>query len=166
MEYRGLTKNNEWVYGSFITRSGRWGFHYFILELSGDLEEEDIEHSVDYRNVGQFTGFYDKHKTKIYEGDIINPGMGEIFFDPRFAQFRVKWHDAIFKRVRGSNPSYNNGEPLFGNSEIAWTVIGNIHQKEKIGLLNNPIDNKSSADSLDLDLNNDINSYNDTLDDK
>lgn len=39
--------NDEYVEGSFIVRSGRNSYHYFILVLGDDLEDEDKEYRVD-----------------------------------------------------------------------------------------------------------------------
>lgn len=69
----------------------------------------------------------DKNGVQIYQGDIVQPGLGEIIFDEIRAMFLVKWHEKTFKLIRASNPDYHNGEPLFGNSEVAWEVIGSIY---------------------------------------
>lgn len=76
----------------------------------------------------QATPRKDKNGRQIWEGDIVNSGNGEIFWDEKFCQFRVRWHDKTFKRVRGANPDYRGGEMLFWNSEIAWEVIGNVYE--------------------------------------
>lgn len=80
----------------------------------------------------EYTGLKDKNGVDIYEGDIVDKGRGEIFYNELKAKFQVKWHDKVFKRVRGESPNYNNGEDLFMNSQIAWEVIGNIYQNPEL----------------------------------
>ena len=82
--------------------------------------------------VSQYTGLKDKNGKDIYEGDIVNSGLGEIFYNTKKAKFQVKWHDEVFKRVRGNNQNYNDGEDLFMNCEIAWEVIGNIYENTEL----------------------------------
>jgi len=76
----------------------------------------------------QFTGLLDKNGKEIFEGDIVDSGKGEIFYCNKSAMFKVRWHDKVFKNVRGNSQNYNNGERLFMNSHIAWEVIGNIYE--------------------------------------
>jgi len=75
------------------------------------------------------TGFKDRNGKEIYEGDIINKGKGEIFYNEKRAMFQVRWHDKFWLQVRGNNPNYHGGEPLLMNSSIVWEVIGTIHDK-------------------------------------
>jgi uncharacterized phage protein (TIGR01671 family) len=113
--------NDEWAYGSLMA----WEHEYEILVLDGPGEADKI--SVKPETVGQRTPRKDKRGNRIFEGDIVDGGKGEIFWDDKFCQFRVRWHDKSFKRIRGGNPDYRGGEMLFWNSEIAWEIIGNIH---------------------------------------
>lgn len=84
----------------------------------------------------QTTPRKDKKGRQIWEGDIVDSGKGEIFWDERFCQFRVRWHDMTFKQIRGVSYEYRGGEMLFWNSEIAWEVIGNVHNNSE--LVNQP----------------------------
>lgn len=82
--------------------------------------------SVCPESVGQFTGFYDKKGTEIYEGDIVNGGLGLIVWCEETSCFRVKWYHETWKTLRSSSDNYRkNGEPLYMNSQIVWEVIGN-----------------------------------------
>lgn len=67
VEFRGYSlEKEEWVYGSLVTDNE--GF-YLITEL----DEHRRPHStlVHPESVGQFTHNFDKHRTRIYEGDIL-----------------------------------------------------------------------------------------------
>ncbi len=79
-----------------------------------------------------FTEKYARGKKPIYQGDIIKSGpsdgfngIGEIVFED--SAFRIKWHDPRYISIRGERP-----EHLFANSEIAWTIIGNIYENSNL----------------------------------
>ena len=74
----------------------------------------------------------DKNNVEIFEGDIVNDGLGEIFWCMKSAMFKIRWHDKTYKSVRGQMQHYHNGEPLMMNSNIVFTVIGNIYQNPSL----------------------------------
>ena len=58
--FKALDENGEWREGSFIVRSGRWGRHCYILELTHDLEEPDKEYKVNPETLQPAEQFSDK----------------------------------------------------------------------------------------------------------
>lgn len=78
-QYRGLTKDGKWVYGWYCQVEK----YHLIIPNEAKLLNVDPDTSgffgyaiagyieVIPETLGQFTGFLDKNKTDIYEGDII-----------------------------------------------------------------------------------------------
>ena len=112
--YENITPFNSWDDNYFIPASCDWTNERFILL--------------------QYTGLKDKTSREIYEGDIIKNGLGEIFWHEGFGQFRVRWHDKRWLRIRAEMEEYRayGSEPLFLNSQIAWEVIGNIYPNPEL----------------------------------
>jgi len=126
--FRGKSiETNKWVYGSLVQSPDSGNVYIHIHESvlsepetnSYDILEKRIEVLPD--SVGQQTTFKDKHNKLIFEGDIINDGLGVIMFDNTKAMFGVKWNERFFKIFRTFNC-----EPLFENSNIVWEIIGNL----------------------------------------
>ena len=115
----------HWAYGYYFNHFGTDSHSIYLMNGEGSR-------IVDKETVGQYTGLKDKNGVEIYEGDIVERGRGEIFFDTKRAQFRVRWHDTIWLNVRGNNPMYQGGEPIFGNHEIVFEVIGNIYEHPEL----------------------------------
>ena len=65
IKFRGFTEDsnkNKWVYG------------YLTSENTISYKTEDgfeMTRTVDKASIGQFTGLYDVHNRKIYEGDVL-----------------------------------------------------------------------------------------------
>lgn len=128
IKFRGIY-NDVFVYGNLI--QGVYdGRPFTQIENTDNNDFQKWE--VNPKTVGQLTGLKDKNGVEIYEGDIVDKGKGEIFFDTKKAQFRVRWHDPIWLNVRGNNQLYQDGEPIFGNHEIVFEVIGNIYQNTEL----------------------------------
>lgn len=94
-------------------------------------------YEVHEESISQRTGRLDRNNVEIYEGDYISCALpyieqrrdGIIVYCEIENMFKIKWLSEVYKRVRGSNPSYTvNGEPLFHNSNIVFNVIGNKYE--------------------------------------
>ena len=60
-EYRGLTRNGIWIYGSLI-----YDKPFYTIRQNINLQSDVISDTV-----GQWTGCYDLNKVKIFEKDIV-----------------------------------------------------------------------------------------------
>lgn len=63
-EYRGLTRNGIWIYGSLI-----YDKPFYTIRQNINLQSDVISDTV-----GQWTGCYDSNKVKIFEKDIVKNG--------------------------------------------------------------------------------------------
>ena len=67
--FRGMNHKHEWIYGDVV--------HISKNTLCIIRDFQDLGHDTIYpESLGQFTGYYDRHHTPIYEGDIILPLEG------------------------------------------------------------------------------------------
>lgn len=57
---------NEWVYGSYLPKS-----KMICTEITYHNSTEYIDLFVDPETLCEFTGWYDQHKTKIFENDVV-----------------------------------------------------------------------------------------------
>lgn len=74
--------NGEWVYGDFQLHS----LQCFIIER-GIL----TKYKVIPETIGQSTGMWDKNKTTIFEGDIINFGINQRLMYVHFNEETLTW---------------------------------------------------------------------------
>jgi len=130
IKFRGKRVDTEqWVYGDLVHNA--FDGTSSVMEV-GIVPNNYYPYGVIPETVGQYTGLNDKNGNEIFEGDIIKSGLGEIFFDVKFAQFRIRWHEKTWEYIRGNNQSYQNGEALFFNHEISFEIIGNIHDNPSL----------------------------------
>ena len=118
-QYRGLTKEGEWVYGWYVDVEGLC----FIIPEDATIHNQDTEImgfiGVMLQTVGQFTGLNDKYGKEIYEGDIVKA------FE--------KNYEVVFNQTE-SGLSVNYGYPDKHNGPTPYwvEVIGNIHENPEL----------------------------------
>lgn len=118
---------DEWIYGSLITRGEQGADGNFIDTGRGEC------YPLQQDTIGQFTGMTDKDGKEIYEGDILdlfipenNVGKPEhrlrkVIFDEKSCGFSIvdKHNLCICDAVTTS-------------IELIYTVIGNVHDNPEL----------------------------------
>ena len=143
--HRTNYKNGDWVYG-LVTRLYDERFENLPAEMTNVNGIEGIE--VDYKTIGQYTGFTDKNGKKIFEGDIVRyqfdnddcpfpnkrtePILGRVFFSDFRASFSVT-------AGRNGGSALNNDLFKYVQNGNRVEVIGNIH--DNLELLKGGVDN-------------------------
>lgn len=107
---------DEWIYGSLITRGERGADGNFIDTGRGEC------YPLQQDTIGQYTGLHDKNGNEIYEGDIFHIGDQNLLHE-------VLWHDTglIGKQI-GCYGSYIGLEHWADSIE----VIGNVHDNPEL----------------------------------
>lgn len=121
------TVKREWVYGSFIQESLRWGSAFYIHSMSENEEEPDKKCQVDYTTLGQYTGLNDKRGVEIYEGDLVNVSTLENGITSLQGCYQIKWRKDLFMIV-----GEGMGEFLCLEEFIGCEIIGNIYQTPEL----------------------------------
>lgn len=138
IKFRGKKPSDgSWVYGSFVISEDLNAAIYYQVGR-GSVKTMDYAY-VDPDSVGQFTGLIDKNGKEIYEGDIL--AVEGIPFGV------VRWHEDGYFFIYDStggvalNNTYRAlGEMIrfFNRTEIAYFVIGNIHDNPELWKGGNP----------------------------
>ena len=121
--HRTNYKNGDWVYG-LITRLYDERFENLPAEMT-NMGVSGIE--VDYKTIGQFTGFTDKNGKKIFEGDIIKSCE---YDDIYFVKYCADDNYPAFDVVPEMNIECNGLSHLHIVEGIE--VIGNIHDNPEL----------------------------------
>lgn len=120
--FRGKVFGKEnWVFGSLIQRSLRYGSKYSILVLAKDLEFDDEEIRIEFQSIGQFTG-YEFGGRKVFEGDIIetvNMRNGDKY------RWIVYWSFGAWY-TKDNDGNKMDLQDFFEDSDYP-EIIGNIH---------------------------------------
>ena len=121
--FRGKTKNNQWIFGSYLVSQDWNGNIYHQIQKH---EKFSCEIEVDKKTIGQCTGLKDSKGNMIYEGDIVAGVNGSINGeDWEWGPFEIIWIDEESKFDM----------PLWGTFEnqdsTHWfEIIGNIHENK------------------------------------
>lgn len=148
IKFRAWDEKREVMHQEFNFIQSHGDGHNWIVpikHLSDPTWMEDIENSIQEMpherrqfKLMQYTGLKDKNGVEIYEGDIL-----AICDDLRLTSVvEYKHCGFVMKHTKHSaRKRFINGhneEPIFHNSEIALTVVGNIHENKE--LLTEPSD--------------------------
>jgi hypothetical protein len=132
-KYRGLTKEDKWVYGWYMERYGQ----SYIINIDSKRDVDNM-FAVIPETVGQQVGPKDKKRTKkypegqeIYAGDVVVIGCYNLravikYEHCSFRMFHVPGSDR--RKYCGNGRS----EPIFLNCDISTEIIGNIHQNPNL----------------------------------
>lgn len=116
---------DEWIYGSLITRGERGADGNFIDTGRGEC------YPLQQDTIGQFTGLHDKNGKEIYEGDIIAVNGRQIGYI--VGGVRGYCYDVIY------TPAKPNGEKAWALYSVVTVdypnkceVIGNIYDNPEL----------------------------------
>lgn len=109
---------DEWIYGSLITRGERGADGNFIDTGRGEC------YPLQQDTIGQFTGLHDKDGKEIYEGDIVRTLVSRLN-----ATKNKQYRNFV---IRYDAPHFWNGYDTLLMSEWRMEVIGNIYDNPEL----------------------------------
>lgn len=118
IKFRGwVTKKKRWAYGSLVT----WPDNSKSIFEKRESNKALYQVTVNTNSVGQFTGFHDKNKTDIYEGDILKD---------MWSRYVVEFDRDCGEWVGVEIDGNVDGGILFVRLAYGATVIDNKFEKE------------------------------------
>ena len=130
IEFRGKRESDgEWIYGYLSD----------INEICNVNEVAMPREEVDEDSVGQWTGLYDAHDQKIYEGDIIRTTdeyqtIGYVVWLRQAMGFCIVWKNwdtRLGHRARGGGYDWDSSIEVIGNMTDNFELIPWLNKKEK-----------------------------------
>ena len=109
---------DEWIYGSLITRGERGADGNFIDTGRGKC------YPLQQDTIGQFTGLHDKNGKEIYEGDIVRTLVSRLN-----ATKNKKYRNFV---IRYDAPHFWNGYDPMLMGPMYMEVIGNIYDNPEL----------------------------------
>lgn len=124
IKFRAKDFGGVWYYGSL----GYSNIHTKIYFQTGnDLAKVMDWVYVNQETIGQFTGLYDAHGKRIYEGDILKWKA-----DNRLYAVIFKW-GMFYASVEVCNQEIYGGFPLHGlTDDEACEIVGNIYDNPEL----------------------------------
>lgn len=92
--------NGEWVKGDLVHSTSYVGISY----PSDEFSDVPIVHRVDPETVCQFTGLKDCKGNEVWEGDIVEPEIYDLYKGSTKVKAVVKYMDGEFVAVTGGIP--------------------------------------------------------------
>lgn len=126
-----MNKTDDFVYGSLLRTSMRWGSKTQIVTESDDEESDDVYTHVHPLFTGQYTGLKDKNGVEVYEGDILKPTTNYIY---KFGNYgSIKYEEDYGGFICIGEYSKNQHHQLL-TCDLAFEceVIGNIYENTEL----------------------------------
>ena len=120
IKFRGKTPEEEWVYGSYISRKQK----HYLYDLMFD--NKNRKKAVMRKSIGQYTGLKDKNGKEIYEGDILAaPHTYNIEIIYKNGGFLMEFFDDI-----GEKCEYHLNKELIEQDDLE--IIGNKYENPEL----------------------------------
>lgn len=127
--YRGKDKHKKWQYGFYLKEKTIDGNVLSYIDRSDMLYNID-KVEVDPNTIQEYSGFTDKNKTRVFEGDIL--------YKQGYWKYYVEFEDGAFRAiplnlVQKYSWVHYNLKHYVGNDildEDKFEIIGNIYDKE------------------------------------
>lgn len=127
--YRGKDKHKKWQYGFYLKEKTIDGNVLSYIDRSDMLYNID-KVEVDPNTIQEYSGFTDKNKTRVFEGDIL--------YKQGYWKYYVEFEDGAFRAiplnlVQKYSWVHYNLKHYVGNDILdkdKFEIIGNIYDKE------------------------------------